>query len=173
MIRMFMLAGVLALALPAFAADPVPTGAFTFTFDTELAATPAEAWSAATGDISAWWDHSMSDAPYRLVIEPHPGGRFLEEFDAAGDGVVHADVTYVKSGEMLRMVGPMGLAGHAIHMVTTWTFTPGANETTTLTVQVNAVGEVHEGWAEIVETTWRHFIVERLAPHLAERASGD
>ena len=87
---------------------------------------------------------------------------------------MHADVTYVKSGEMLRMVGPLGLAGHALHMVTTWTFAPGeAENTTVLTVQVNATGEVHEGWGEVVEKTWRHFIGERLAPHLAGALGND
>ena len=168
------LALILALALPALAAEPVPTGSFTFSFDAVLDAPVAAAWNAATGDISGWWDHSMSGDPHRLVIEARPGGRFLEEFDAAGDGVVHAEVTYVKSGEMLRMVGPLGLAGHAIDMVTTWTFAPGEAEgATVMTVQVNASGEIHEGWGEIVESTWRHFIVERLAPFVASAAAGE
>lgn len=168
MLRTVAFLALIALAAVTPAAEPVPTGSFSFTFDTVLQAPPAEAWAAATGDVSGWWDHSMSGDPHRMVIEPKPGGVFLEEFDASGDGVVHADVTYVRTGEMLRMVGPLGLAGHALHMVTTWTFAPGdADGTTVLTVKVNASGEVHEGWGEIVETTWRHFIGDRLAPFVA------
>ena len=159
MIRLSLFAVLLAVTVPAIAAHSVPTGSFAFTFETVLPATPATAWAAATGDISGWWDHSMSGAPTRLVIEPRPGGRFLEEFDEGGDGVVHAEVTYVKTGAMLRMVGPMGLAGYAIHMVTTWTFAAGESDGTTLmTVEVRATGEIQEGWDALVEKTWRHFI---------------
>ena len=155
------------------AVEPVPTGSFAFTFETELPAPPATAWAAATGDITGWWDHSMSEAPHSMVIEPRPGGRFLEEFSADGDGVVHADVTYAKTGEMLRMVGPMGLAGCAIHMITTWTFAAGESDgTTQMTVEVRATGEIHEGWDALVEKTWRHFIEERLAPFLAGDREG-
>ncbi len=37
-----------------------------------------------TGDISEWWDHSFSPNPYKLFIEPRPGGGFYEIFDEAG-----------------------------------------------------------------------------------------
>jgi len=29
-----------------------------------------------TGDISEWWDHSFSSSPYKIFIEPKPGGGF-------------------------------------------------------------------------------------------------
>jgi len=163
----------LLLLLPAAAGAetaPVPAGAFAFTFTVTLPAAPAQVWAAATGNVLPWWDHSMSGDPHAMVIEPRPGGLFLETFDASGDGVAHAVVTYARRPQMLRMEGPLGLAGHAIHMVTTWTLAPGAAPgTTDFTVEVHAAGEVHEGWPDVVEATWRHFIDERLRAYLEGR----
>lgn len=31
-------------------------------------------YDAIRGDISGWWDHSISEKPYRLYIEAKPGG---------------------------------------------------------------------------------------------------
>lgn len=152
--------------LPAAAGvETVPTGSFRFQFTVALPGTPEEVFDAATGDISGWWDHSMSGDPVALEIQPKPGGHFLEIMDEDGGGVIHATVTQVQRGKMLRMEGPLGLAGHAITMVTTWTLAPGENGTD-LTVEVHATGEVHEGWGEVVEKTWRHFIEGRLLPYL-------
>ncbi|HOX25352.1 MAG TPA: hypothetical protein PLL30_12735 [Candidatus Krumholzibacteria bacterium] len=146
------------------AADPPPTGSFAFSFAADLPGSPDAMYDALTGDISGWWDHTMSGAPLALVIEPRPGGRFLETFDDSGDGVVHATVTYARRGEKLQMVGPLGLAGHAIHMVTTWELAPLDGGRSRLTVTVHASGEIHPGWDQVVEATWHHFIDERFVP---------
>ncbi len=164
--KLMLWALLLTLAAPAHAVEPVPTGSFQFSFAVEIPATPNEVFDAATGDISAWWDHSMSEHPVELIIEPTPGGRFLEIMDSRGGGVVHARVTQVQYGKMLRLVGPLGLAGHAINMVTTWTLEPAGDQATKFTVEVHATGEMHEGWGEAVEETWRHFIEGRLLPYL-------
>lgn len=159
---------IVVLAGSSLTAGEVPTGSFTFSFDVELPGSPEAMYDALTGDISAWWDHTMSGDPLRLEIQARPGGQFLEVFDESGDGVVHATVTYAQRGKLLRMEGPLGLAGHAIHMVTTYTLVPTA-EGSRLTVQVNAAGEVHEGWPEVVEQTWRHFIEGRFVPYIADK----
>jgi hypothetical protein len=157
---------LLLLALPVLAAEPVPTGAFTFTIETIVPGAPNEAFDAATGDITGWWDHTMSDAPLALTIEARPGGMFLETYDADGNGVRHAVVTGADRGEFLRMEGPMGLAGYALTMATTWTFEAADAEHTRFRVEVHAVGEVREGWAELVESTWRHFLIDRFKPYM-------
>jgi len=155
------------LALWAVAApgETPPSGTFAFSFTVDLPGSPDEMYDALTGDISDWWDHTMSGDPVRLEIEARPGGAFREIFDASGDGVVHATVTYAHRGKLLRMEGPLGLAGHALHMVTTWELSE-RDGGSTLTVSVNASGEVHEGWGEVVEKTWHHFIEERFVPHV-------
>lgn len=159
----------LLIAVPALAqVETVPTGSFRFQFTVPMPGTPDEVFDAATGDISGWWDHSMSGDPVSLTIEPKPGGHFLEIMDEQGGGVIHATVTQVQRGRMLRMQGPLGLAGHAIDMVTTWTLAANEAGGTDFTVKVHAAGEVHEGWGEVVEKTWRHFIEGRLLPYLQE-----
>ena len=154
---------VLAVA-PAQGADPPPTGSFTFSFAVELPGPCKEMYDALTGDISGWWDHTMSEAPVSLEIQARPGGHFIETFDESGDGVVHATVTYAQRGKMLRMVGPLGLAGHAIEIVTTYELEPLPEDRSSLTVTVHAAGEVHPGWDEIVEQTWHHFIDDQFLP---------
>lgn len=156
----------LLLAAPAVAVvETVPTGSFQFEFTVAMPGTPEEVFDAATGDISGWWDHSMSENPVSLEIQARPGGHFLEVMDKDGGGVIHATVAQVQRGKMLRMEGPMGLAGAAVTMVTTWTLAPG-DSGTDFTVEVHATGEVYEDWGEVVEKTWRHFIEGRLLPYL-------
>lgn len=158
----------LALAATTMAGEVPPTGSFAFTFTVELPGQPDAMYDALTGDISGWWDHTMSGAPLRLEIEARPGGRFIEVFDESGDGVVHAVVTGAQRGKMLRLDGPLGLAGHAIHMVTTYELEPVEGGRTRLTVSVHAAGEIQDGWAEVVEKTWRHFIEEQFVPWVSE-----
>ena len=141
-------------------------GAFSFSFTATLPDRAEAVFDALTGDISGWWDHTQSEAPERLYIEARPGGGFWEIFDATGAGVRHAVVTYARRGQRLRFEGPLGLAGHAILMVTTYDLEALSADATRLTVTVHGSGEVHEGWPEVVEKTWHHFIFERFVPYV-------
>jgi len=80
------------------------------------------AFAAFTGDISPWWDHHFSPKPARLVIEPRPGGHFLEIFDQEGNGVVHGDVTWSERGKKLVIRGWLG-PFHSMASVLVYTFT--------------------------------------------------
>ncbi len=142
-----------------------------FAFDVSLDATPAETWDALTGDVSGWWDHTMSGAPASLVIDPRPGGHFLEVFDAEGNGVVHADVTFAQNAKQLRLSGPFGLAGRAVEIVATLTLeAEGAG--TKLSIDSDVAGHMDEGTGAIVEQVWRHFLIGRLKPYLAAGCRG-
>jgi len=177
------LAGVLLTALVGAtlprapsAADPVNTGGFEFSFERTVPGTPRATFDALTGDIGGWWDHSVSGSPYRLYIEPRPGGGFYEIFDSSGDGVRHAVVTAAERGVMLRMEGPLGLAGHAVNMVATYELSEVGLEgtSTLLKLTVRAAGEMRDGWPETVEQVWHHFIDERFVPFMeAGGKSGD
>lgn len=120
-----------------------------------------------TGDISAWWDHSFSKNPYKLFIEARPGGGFYEIFDESGDGALHARVTYAKRGEMLRMEGPLGLAGQALTLVCTYTLEP-EEDGTHLTLNVNGAGEFSADTPEIVRQVWEHFLWEQFKPYIED-----
>ncbi len=168
MVRPLVITMLLFTVAGAFAAPrDLPTGAFSFTVETVVPGQPEVVYDMTFGDVTGWWDHSMSDDPHAMYIEPKPGGAFMEIFDASGDGVRHAVVTYAKRGEMLRFEGPLGLAGNALHMVTTWTFTDADEGHTRIAVEVHASGEMEEDWPAIIERTWRHFLIGRLTPYLA------
>ena len=137
-------------------------GAFAFTHEYTLPGTPEEIFDAISGDISGWWDHSFSEKPYKLYIEAKPGGGFYEIFDKSGDGVLHAAVTAAQRGKLLRFVGPLGLAGNAIDLTNTYTFAAVGDDSTRLTLDVHAAGEMQPKWPAVVEKVWRHFLGEQF-----------
>lgn len=144
---------------------PSDTGAFVIERSVTLPGTTGEIWRVVTGDISAWWDHHVSEDPHRFYIEPKPGGCFCEIFDESGDGVAHATVTLARRPTTLRFVGPLGLMGNALHMVTTYRL-ESRGDSTRLQVEIHGSGEVREGWPEAVDGAWTHFLEERLEPYV-------
>jgi hypothetical protein len=134
-----------------------------------LPATPNEVYDTATGDISAWWDHSFSGHPKKLYIEPRPGGGFYEIFDDAGNGALHATVIYADRGKRLRYTGPLGFGGRAIDMVTTYDLA-AVEAGTKFHLTAMATGDVDEALAAAVDGVWHHFLDERLKPYIT---SGD
>ncbi len=140
--------------------------AFSFTKELTLPGTPEVIFDAATGDISGWWDHSFSKNPVEFYIEPIPGGGFWEFFDDEGNGVLHATVIAADRGKLLRFDGPLGLAGIAIQLVTTYTFEPVGSDSTLMKISVHGAGEVEDGTPAIVDKVWDHFIFERFKPYI-------
>jgi hypothetical protein len=157
----------LAVITPVLHADVksfVPKG-FSMSQQVEYATSPDTLFDLMTGDISPWWDHHMSEHPVRLVIEPRPGGAFLEQFDAAGSGVHHAVVTAAERGKLLRMEGPLGLAGTALLCVWTWEYTATPTGTK-LTFTGNLTGQLDDGMEQVIAQVWNHFLVEQLKPYV-------
>jgi len=144
-------------------------GAFQVVQEVILPASPEAVYDAATGDISGWWDHHISEHPKKLYIEAKPGGGFWEIFDDSGDGVLHATVTMAERGKILRFVGPLGLAGRALEMVTTYEFWPDPAGTK-LRVTCNVSGQIDDGLDKIVDAVWRHFIGEQLKAYIESGA---
>jgi len=145
---------------------------FSFQHQVTVPVEPASAYDLATGDISDWWDHTMSEHPVQLCIEPRVGGSFWELFDDAGNGVRHAAVTYAQRGQRLRLEGPLGLAGNAIQLVSTYDFAPSAAGGTTLTLTVNAAGQILPEWPGLVSQVWQHFLTRYQEYVVAFHASG-
>lgn len=144
----------------------VPVSGFTFMNSIVLPGTPNDIFDGFTGDIKAWWDHSWSENPTALYIEPKAGGGFYEIFDDSGHGALHATVITADRGKLLRMEGPLGLAGRALTMVQTLEFTPRGADSTSVTLTVNATGQIEEGLPQTVEQVWHHFLVERFKPYV-------
>jgi uncharacterized protein YndB with AHSA1/START domain len=148
----------------------IKTAAFQIQQEVVIAAKPETVYDAATGDISGWWDHHMSEHPKKLYIEAKPGGCFCEIFDDAGNGAQHAVVIYADRGKVLRFAGPLGFSGMAIDSVTTYEFLPDPAGTK-LRVTVNITGQIDEQTAQLVDGVWRHFIAERLKPYVESGAN--
>ena len=81
-------------------------------------------------------------------------------------GVLHATVIFAQRGKLLRFDGPLELSGHAIQMVHTYNFESIGTDSTLLTLSVRASGEIQEGWSDIVQNVWHHFLVERFKPYV-------
>ena len=160
------------LLAPAAQGKVVKSGVNSFAIEITviLPDTPEAVYDATTGDISGWWDHHFSEKPARFFIEPKPGGGFYEIFDESGDGVLHGTVTWAQRGTSLRIVGPLGLAGNAVTGVWTLTYAPEgeAGTKTRLALDGRMSGALEEGWAEIVDSVWRHFLVEQLTPYIEQ-----
>lgn len=176
--RLFLLVAVVLVSGVAVKAEvhPIPTGGFIVTHELLLPGFPEIIFDAVTGDISGWWDHSLSETPQALCIEPKPGGGFYEIFDDEGNFVLHATVIYADRGKLLRFVGPLGFSGSALSLVTSYEFEPRADpqdsglvrsgDSTVLKLKISAAGEVAEGWTDAVDRVWHHFLFERLKPYV-------
>ena len=142
---------------------------FSFTKEIILPGTPEQIFDAATGDISKWWDHTFSQNPKKLYIEPKPGGGFWEIFDDKGNGVLHATVIYVNRPKIIRFDGPLGLSGKAVQIVTTYEFATAEGDSTLMKVSVHGSGELEKEMSAIVEKVWEHFIYERFKPYVESK----
>ena len=70
---------------------------------------------------------------------------------------------HMSRGKRLRMEGPLGLAGRAFHMVTTWDY-EAAGDSTRVTCTVNMSGQIDAEKAAVVEGVWKHFLIEQFKP---------
>jgi len=166
-----LVAGLAAVGAAGAATHELRVGGFVVEHELVLPGTPETIYDAITGDVSGWWDHSFSGSPKRLYIEAKPGGGFYEIFDKEGNGAQHAEVVYAHRGKLLRFVGPLGLSGKAIQMVHTYTFEPVAGDSTRLKLSVHAAGEIEDGWEQVVDRVWQHFLFERFKPWVESRST--
>jgi len=144
-------------------------GTFNFELSFSYPGDPVFVYDHLTGDISDWWDHSFSEKPYKLFIEARPGGGFYELFDASGNGALHATVTYAERGKMLRMEGPLGLAGQALTLVCTYSLKASGEDRTLVTLNVNGAGEFAADTPDLVQQVWEHFLGEQFRPYIEEQ----
>jgi len=158
----------LGFACPAHAGEVATFALRGVTIEKELvvAAPPAEAWAAFTGDVSPWWDHTFSENPVELVIEPVAGGGFWERFDREGHGVKHAEVQWAEPGKVLKMRGPLGFSGKAVDLMHTFTFEPDG-EGTRIRLTLNALGQLDDDGVAALDGVWDHFLIERFQAYVA------
>jgi DNA-binding transcriptional ArsR family regulator len=128
-------------------------------------------WRALTDDVGQWWDHTFTDNPYAIVLEPVIGGRFYEQFDETGAGALYATVTYLEPRRVLRTSGSMGMPG-ARQYVKTYRLEADGDRTIVRTT-ASALGAIdaellagyRKGGLALLETLKRH--VERAPATVA------
>jgi uncharacterized protein YndB with AHSA1/START domain len=161
------LAGLVTLGAMRQTDASLEVSAFTVEHSVVVAATPEQAWDAFTGDVTEWWDHSFSQQPAEMAIEPWPGGRFIEKFGTGDDGALHARVTYAERPKTLRFTGPLGFASVDMHFDMAHTFRFEEVEGgTRVSVRVVGLGTVQTGWEQAVQGVWQHFLNERFKPYV-------
>lgn len=159
----------LQLSQPGPQVDAFEVQGFRAQIEVIIEAPRQDVFDAATGDVSPWWDHTFwLETPAELVIEPKFGGLFYERFEEGSDnGVVHARVIGVHAPQMLRMDGPLGLAGRGYQLVTTWQLEEADHpDQTRFMIELSMIGEVDAELAGIVRSVWVHFIEGRLKPYV-------
>lgn len=166
------LLGLLAIGVTAAAATPAaaqapPYGAFAFVDSVTVPGNPGSVFDQFVS-VGAWWDHRFSETPARFYLEPKPGGGFWELFDDAGNGARHATVIAVQRGVLLRMEGPLGLSGKALHMVHSLDFTR-RGDSTLVHLEVRGAGELDPQWPTVIQRVWHHFLAERFKPYAEGR----
>lgn len=139
---------------------------FTVTHEVTLPGSPETIFDAFTGDVKPWWDHSWSENPKALYIEPKPGGGFYEVFDDSGNGALHATVITVSRGRLLRLDGPLGLAGNAVSMTHTLEFSPRGADSTMIKLTCHCAGQILDGIPSAVDGVWKHFLIDRFKPYV-------
>jgi len=77
-----------------------------FATEAFIDAPPWRVFDALTQNVAAWWGgpHLRSAAATNLVLEPQPGGRFVEEWGHR-QGALRAVVTAIKQDEHLELTG--------------------------------------------------------------------
>ena len=82
---------------------------FTVRTQLEVAAPPAQVYTALTDEIARWWhpDHTYSGDSANLYLEARAGGIFGERLPDGGT-VKHLEVLYADPGRLLRLGGGLG-----------------------------------------------------------------
>jgi len=112
-----------------------------------------------TGDVSPWWDHSFSEKPKAIVLEPKVGGRFFEDF-GNGNGVIYCTVMHIVKNKKLVLQGAMGMAGAVFGNIS---FDLDEQDgATVLKLSHHAFGEVTEDHKKNYAGGWQALLGARL-----------
>jgi uncharacterized protein YndB with AHSA1/START domain len=129
----------------------VREGSFHVEQEVLIEAPRARVW-AALMDPESWWKHRFDGPPCRLVLEARPGGRFYQAWPGE-EGAVFGHVTFLKSPEVIRLSGPLGMTT-PVSSVYEWRL-EDLGEATMLKLSHRVVGLLDEEYAQNHEQGWR------------------
>lgn len=139
----------------------VEEGSFRIEQEVELAVPRERAWAALL-DVGGWWCHHFAERSPDLRLEPRLGGRFYEAW-GEGEGALWGTVIFIRSPEVLRLSGPLGM-NTAVNSV--YEFGLGTKgKGTVLTLKHQAIGFLDSKWKKAHKEGW-----QELWKHLKEFA---
>lgn len=115
-------------------------GGFALDYSLRLEATPERVFTALTAEAGRWWPHTYKQEPQAVVLEAWLGGRFMEQWDAEGSGVVYGHVEVYDPPRTLRIRGSVGM-NLAVNVMWTVTLEAAADGGTLLREQARISGE--------------------------------
>lgn len=124
--------------------------------------TPSILFTALTDRIGAWWH----DADTPVILEPWLGGRFMEMFDEAQNGVLFATVDRFVRNEQLGLFGTMG--DDTTISLLRLRITAVSNTQTMLTLHHRFIGEVEITIYEAFKQSWNELLQVRLKDFLSK-----
>ena len=127
-------------------------GEFLITQEIELNA-PREKVFASLLDVDGWWCHYHAEkCKPKLVLEPFAGGRFYE-ISPEGESFF-GQVTQIKSPELLRLSGPLGMARLPVMSVYEYLLEE-RDKKTVLKLTHRAYGILDPQWHKAHDAGWR------------------
>ena len=91
------------------------TYAFQFIQELKIDAPPNRVWDSLL-NVGGWFKFDTNAPSFGRKLELHPGGRFFNEMPD-GSMALHAIVTYVEPGKLLRLNGQMGMTHVPVNSV--------------------------------------------------------
>jgi DNA-binding transcriptional ArsR family regulator/uncharacterized protein YndB with AHSA1/START domain len=129
----------------------------------QLAATPSQIFDALTLHVSAWWGapYLRSHDATRILLEPLPGGRLLEEWGHR-QGFVRGIVTAVRQDERLELTGRLA-GGDPLPSLAEIVLSPAGAGTTRLAFSHRGAWlQQGEGTVTACAAAWRQLLGVRL-----------
>jgi hypothetical protein len=91
-------------------------GKFRIDYEVFIKAPVERTFKALIEDVASYWSHTWSENPHSIVLEPRIGGRFYEQFDESGSGVLYGTVEMILPPWRLRYSGNVGML-KAVHFI--------------------------------------------------------
>ena len=144
--------------------------------DILLEASPSQVFEALTAGIDAWWSRRVS-TDSQVYLEPTVNGRFYEAFNTTGQGILYANVTFIKQDEEIRMKGTMELSEQIANAPVLESYVriilESQNFATQLSVIHHMSGNVGQASADVCTRSWHILLSQHLKPFVEERLASN
>lgn len=131
--------------------------------DITIDANSEKVFSKLTGNITAWWDHTRSENPKAVILEPKLNGLFYEDM-GGGNGAIWGRVEHLEINRIISWKGSMGM-GSAVLGVIKIELEEKEN-TTLLKLSHHAIGLIDSNASENYNTGWQHLLRDRFKPYV-------